>query len=228
MNDSLDPPVALGRGPFFSSMSPPLVARAEACIVQRDCAPREVIYAPEDPCSHVYWISRGRVKVNRVSGDGRQLCYRHLVAGDIFGEECLVEREARSDYAEVIEASQLYQMLAADFRLLCREEVSFAYTVAQRLCRRSREVEQTLADTVFTSVRRRVASGLLRLYRQEQETKGDTLRVTHQEVASLAGSTRETTTSVLHGLRADGILRLANRRLTVLDPEALEQLATEE
>lgn len=211
--------------PFFAAMPSTLVARIEEFVEHRSYESRQMVYYPDDLCESVYWVRQGRVKVTRVSGDGRQLTYRHLFAGDILGEECLVGGDSRADYAEVREFTVLSCMQSEIFRQFATEESSFSMALASSLCHRVGEVEQILADTVFKSVRHRVASGLLRLYRRESCHHGSTLRVTHQEISSLAGSTRETTTSVLHTLREEGILKMANRRVTVLDVDALGRLA---
>lgn len=217
--------LSLHQEPFFRGMSRPVVDRIVTYVYHRQYEPRQIIYFPDDPCDYVYWVREGRVKVTRVSADRRELTFRHLIAGDMLGEECLIERSKRYDYAEAVLPSILCLIRADDFRRVMREEAEVACAVAQRLCIRVTETEQVLADTVFRSVRSRVASGLLRLYRRECNAGRGTLRITHQEIASLVGSTRETTTAVLHGFREEGMLELANRRLTVLDAIALERAA---
>jgi len=67
----------------------------------------------------------------------------------------------------------------------------------------------------------------LRLHEREREydEEASAIRVTHQELANLIGSTRETTTAMLHGLQREDVVRLGNRRVTILDSAALEQIA---
>jgi len=215
--------LSLHQEPFFRGMTRSVVDRIEAFVYHREYEPRQIVYFPDDPCDYVYWVRQGRIKVTRVSADRRELTFRHLLAGDILGEECLIERSKRYDYAEAVLPSILCLMRADDFRRVISEEAEVACAVAKRLCSRVTEIEQVLAETVFRSVRSRVASGLVRLYRRECESGRSTLRITHQEIASLVGSTRETTTAVLHDFREEGMLELANRRLTVLDAMALER-----
>ena len=132
--------------------------------------------------------------------------------------------EQRCDHAESLEVSRLRWLAAGDFRSLLDGELEFTRAVLERLSQRAREMDQVYAESVLRPVRGRIVASLLRLYRPE-EPEGQTLRITHQEVANLAGSTRETTTSVLHGLREAGVVEIANRRVTVLDVEALRLLA---
>lgn len=206
-------------------MSAAVVGKVETFVYHREYEERQIIYFPDDPCDYVYWIREGRIKITRVSPDQRELTFRHLLPGDMLGEECLSKQQRRNNYAEALEPTILCLMRAEDFQRLVGEEVELARAVAERLSRRVSEVEEVLAETVFNTVRGRVASGLLRLHRGKSDKGGTALRVTHQELANLVGSTRETTTAVLHGLRKDGMIEMANRRVTVLDPAALEHAA---
>lgn len=210
--------------PFFRDLSPDLVDAIESRAFVKILPARHTVYFPGDLSDSVYWLKSGRVKVSRVSDDGRELTFRHFFSGDMFGEDCMLEGGRRENCAQALEPTELIGLDGEYFRALLSREIDLTLAVARANCQRVSEVEFILSETVFRSVRGRVAAGLLRLYRQGSE--GDkTIRVTHQEMANLVGSTRETTTSVLHGLKKAGLLEIANRRVTVLDPEALAQLA---
>ncbi len=201
-----------------------LAERIQAYVYHREYDPRQIVFFPHDACDYVYWVREGRVKISRVSPDGRELTFRHLFRGDMMGEEVLGGQTTWQDYAEAVVTTTLCLLRADDFLRLAEEEAEFACAVARRLSERVLQTEQTLSETVFRSVRSRVASGLLRLYNKQDGATENIVRVTHQEVANLVGSTRETTTSVLHQLRAEGIVELGNRRVTVLDLAALEHV----
>ncbi len=211
--------------PFFRSVSDAALARIEEYAYHREFEPRQIVYFPDDPCDCAYWVREGRVKITRTSPDGRELTFRHVFSGDMFGEECLVEKPKREAQAEAMTQTILCLMRASDFRRVAREEPEVSLILAKRLCHRAIEMEQVLTETVFKTVRSRVASGLVRLYQRAPEGSHGALHVTHQELANLIGSTRETTTAVLHTLRDEGILDIANRRVMVLDALALERAA---
>jgi CRP/FNR family transcriptional regulator len=215
----------LDEEPFFQGMSRPVLARVEAFVYHRSYDARQVVYFPDDPCDYVYWVREGRIRVTRVSGDGRELTFRHLGQGDMLGEECMADRPRRNDYAEALEPSTLCLMRADDFRRVAREEVELAHAVAMRLSQRVQELEQILAETVFNTVRSRVCCVLLRLSTRGGNHRATSLGITHQELANFAGATRETVTGVLHSLRGEGVIELANRRLKILDMAALRQTA---
>lgn len=211
--------------PFFSELDPETVARVEGLVYHREYGFRQIIYFPDDPCNLVYWVRRGRVRITRVSGDGREVTFRHLLPGDLFGEECLTDLPRRECYAEAMKPTVLCLMHTEDFLRCLKQEPGMALRVARALCRRALDTEHVFTETVFLSVRSRVASALLRLYRREGAEQGGAISITHQEIANLIGSTRETTTATLHGLRAEGILTLSNRRIEITDPISLEQVA---
>ncbi len=209
---------------MLSSVSPSMRARIEGMTQLKVYQPRESVYFPEDPCDSVYWVEDGRVKLSRVSPDGRVLSLRHYLSGDMFGEDCMSAWEQRCDHAEAMGATRLRYMSADSFRSLLDSELEFARAVLERISRRAREMDQLYVEVVFRPVRGRIAASLLRLYHLERPG-GRTIQVTHQEVANLAGSTRETTTSVLHDLREAGLVEIGNRRVTLLDLEALRRVA---
>lgn len=211
--------------PFFAWLGEEVRARIENLTYFREYEPKQIVFFPDDACDQVYWVRAGRVKVTRVAADGKELTLRHAFAGEMLGEDCLTQATRRGVFAEAMSVSVLCIMRATDFRCLMQEESEFAVLVSQRLAERVAEQEQVLSETVFKSVRARTASGLLRLYRHVPEPERETLHVTHQELASLIGATRETTTTVLHALRKDGLIAIANRRVHILDAAGLELIA---
>ena len=217
--------LSLREEPFFRPMSEAVQARVENLVYHRRYEPRQIVFFPDDACDYVYWVREGRVKITRVSGGGRELTFRHVFPGDILGEDCLVDKKKRDAYAEAMMDTTLCLMRANDFRRLLRDENELSMMVAHRLCERVQEVEQVLMEVAFKPVQSRVACGLIRLYRSAPKSENGVLRITHQEIANLIGATRETTTGVLHELCKKGILQIANRRVIVLDPVALEHVA---
>ena len=217
--------------PFFQSFSAELIARIEPFIQHRAYEPRQIIFFPDDACDFIYAVREGQVKISKhvkpggLSRGHREIRFRHLFAGDMFGEECLIERSKHGTYAEAVTPTVLSMMRASDFRRMAHSENELIMLVAQRVLGRVSEIEQVLTEALSQTVRCRIAAGLVRLHRKAPQQDSVTLRITHQEIASLVGSTRETTTAVLDEFREKGILSIANRRITVLDPAALERAA---
>jgi CRP/FNR family transcriptional regulator, cyclic AMP receptor protein len=207
---------------FFRGMSDETIARMETYVHHREYEPHQIVFFSDDPCDYAYWVREGHVKVTRLSSEGREVAFRHVFPGDLFGEECMIGQPRRGTYAEAVSRTVLCIIRADDFRRVVRDEAEVAFEVAKRLCHRAKAMEDVWFETVFKPVRNRVASGLLRLL---QRTGGGVVRATHQDIAGLIGATRETTTAVLHELQREGVLETGNRRVAIRDAAALERIA---
>lgn len=131
----------------------------------------------------------------------------------------------RGAWAVALAPTAVCLMWAEDFRLIVADERERALALGQHSGQRVIDLENVLAETAFKTVRSRVANGLLRLYRRAPRGEDGAIRFIHQEIAGLVGSIRETITTVLHKLREDGIITIANRRVSAPDPVALEHAA---
>jgi CRP/FNR family transcriptional regulator, cyclic AMP receptor protein len=216
---------ALGKERFFNGMSPEVVERLNAFAYHRRYEPRQIIHFPDDPCDYVYWVREGRVKITRISVTGREITFRHLFEGDMFGEECLIQSLRRNNYAEAVTPTLLTLVRSEDFSRLLQEEPELCHRVACQLCKRTMDTETVLAEFVFVDVRTRVASRLWHLFQHENLQSNEALVVTHQDIANLAGTARETATVALHSLREEGIISLSNSQIHVLRPDELKRLA---
>jgi len=216
---------SLGKERFFSHISKDVVARMDALAWHRQYEPRQIIFFPDDACEYVYWVRSGRVKITRVADNGREIAFRHLIRGDMFGEECLINSQRRNDYAEAIAPTLLTMMRSEDFMRVMREEIELCHAIAVHLCRRALDIETVLSEFVFIEVRQRVATRLWHMYRREGRDENVALDITHQEIANLVGAARETVTNVLNALRAEGIISLGNRRIRIVNAEQLRRLS---
>ncbi|HNZ48945.1 MAG TPA: Crp/Fnr family transcriptional regulator [Candidatus Hydrogenedentes bacterium] len=217
---------SLAEEKFFLGLDPSISARLDTFAWHRRYDPRQIIYFPDDRCDYVYWVRSGRVKITHVTERHRELTYRHLFKGDLFGEEGLADRSQRKDYAEALTDTVLTLVRYDDFFQVVQEEGTLSLALARHCCRRALDVEKSLSDLLFMEVRQRIACRLLELSGQEAEREDNgPLRLTHQELANLVGATRETVTVTLRALQEEGIVTLGNRHLYLVDPERLAQVA---
>lgn len=211
--------------PFFAGMGAQARARVEEYAYVREYEPRQIIFFPDDPCDHVYWVLQGRVKFSRVLPDGREWTVRHLEPGDMLGDDLLLSPDRHAGYAEALTPARLALMRASDFLRLVRDEGEVARALAAQLSRRLNTAEQVLLETLSFPLRCRVAATLSRLAPREGAGEADALAITHRELAHLTGATREAVTNTLHELRDRGLIRLANRRIHLVDPAGLQRAA---
>ena len=206
---------------FFQDMPQVLVARIEGYMYVREYEPRQIIHFPDDTCDYLYWVRGGRVRITRNSQEEKEFTFRHVRTGDCFGEEALGHRSRRENYAEALENTTLWLLRGDDAGRLMRDDNIFAGAMARHLVTRLNETEEVLVSTVFEPVRQRVIMGLARLLPRPMTSGLVQLSLTHQELANLIGSTRETTTFALHTLRDEGLLTIKNRQIIINEPDVL-------
>ncbi|MBO1437575.1 Crp/Fnr family transcriptional regulator [Meiothermus sp. CFH 77666] len=210
--------------PEFIATLPP-EARIEAERVFRSFTARRSSHVcyPEDEAKTLYFVQDGWVRLFQLGPQEEEITLTVVGAGDIFGEGALLPGERYGVFAEPLVDSELLSASREDLlRLTSRfPEVQAAFV--QLLSRRLRKAEERLRDLRFKEVLPRLAKALLSAMRRGEE--GLEVTLSHQDLAHLAGSTRETITKVLGELALDDTIELGYRRILILKPDALRQVS---
>jgi len=217
----------LTRVNLFAGLGDSEMQRLAERTTMREFSRGRVILHPDQPQEMVYLIKEGRVKISRYSPDGREQILTLLEPGDVFGEFALV-KEAEPVHVEAFEDTLICALYREDFLALVRRQPEVMLHMLKVLAERLRVAEEEIADLVFRDVSGRLASLLLRL----AETYGQKndggwrliLRLTHQDIASMIGATRETVTSTLSRFRDAGLIATEHRSILIRNPEGLRRL----
>ena len=154
---------------------------------------------------------------------GQEARDRHIEPGSVFGEMSLIGQGMSDSFGEAAEDCTLCVMSRSDVERLLREHPQVSVRLLELLARRLLETQERLADVAYKSVPARIASTLLRLSGQE----GHPVRLSHQDIAEMVGTYRETATRILNELRADDLIDLKRMQIVVLDREGLDAVAEE-
>ncbi|MCP3821597.1 Crp/Fnr family transcriptional regulator [Streptomyces sp. A3M-1-3] len=192
----------------------------------------EILYSPAQPSEVLFILKKGRIRVFRVSADGRALTTAIITPGTIFGEMVLLGQHMYDNYAEALDDVSVCVMSRADVHRFLLSDARIAARITTILGRRLADLEQRLSDSVFKTVAQRIATTLTTLT-TAQPTAGPLrpggrhpqIALTHEQLAALAGTSRETCTKVLRDYAGQGLLRLARGRITVLDSARLKDAA---
>ena len=156
----------------------------------------------------MYVIREGRVKVTKLSGDGREKILELLEAGDFFGEMSLLDSAPRSASVKALCDVRILALARNDFLNVLRRSSDLALAVVQELTRRLRQVDEQASSLSFQRVKERTQGLLVRLAREEPGLEGRrvTQALTHQQIADMIGTSRETVTRAVKGLKEEGWL----------------------
>ena len=169
---------------------------------------RARVFDQGDPTRLVYLIKRGKVRITRLTADGKEITVAVLGAGDLFGEETLFDAGPRTTHAVCIEESLLCTAKAEDLFALLSHEPALALNVAKALNERLLDASATMEDLAYAKVPDRILNLFERLAAEHGvSTPAGTrldVRLTHADIASLIGSTRETVSLEMSNLVRDG------------------------
>lgn len=191
----------------------------------------EFLHEAGAPMDSVTFISQGRVKVYRLSREGKQQTIALLGPGDAFGEIGLVDRRAQDLYVEALDEVVVCRTSRDAFLRLCSRDPALAIRLAEAMGEKLQEAREQIADFAFRDVRGRVAHLILTLLERERRLAGsdDVDRVvpglTRRELADLIGTRRESVTVALNALERDRYIRIEDRTLVVEDLAGLREVA---
>jgi CRP-like cAMP-binding protein len=191
--------------------------------------PRQVIYLPGDRAQGVHFLSSGRIKISKVTRDGKELTLAYRSEGDFFGEPCLLDGGPREEMAEAMDASVTVEIPRDLLDNLLKQDGSAAYKFARALIARRKDLETRVEQLIFKDVGAKLAELLLNLGQEHgiSDERGLIvgLKITHQEMANLIGSTRETVSLTLSQFKRKGLIQTEGRRVILADQEGLKALA---
>jgi len=183
----------------------------------------QVVFTRSDPGDTVILVVSGRVKVSVRSADGGELTLAIVHPGGVLGELGVVDGGPRSADAETLEECQLLLVPRDAIRDVCARVPSAAQALTNSIAATLRRLTEATADLVFLDLPRRVAKILL------SQPRGDDgvirFRMSQEELAHQAGSTRQSVNAALRGFERRDWIEMHDRAVTVKQPDALGRFA---
>lgn len=167
------------------------------------------IYSLEDTASHVYVLLKGRVKILRTSAEGQQKILSLRYSGELFGELALAGNAVetrRSDEAVAVDTTRVAIIRVADFWNAARRDPVLMQNAFQYVTKQLAEAHRQIESLVFDHNHRRLALALVDLAGQAARTGEQSVKLTHEELAELIGSTREVVTGMMIEFRQNGLI----------------------
>ena len=188
------------------------------------CEPGRVFYAPEDTGEVLFLLKKGRVQLYRLSPDGKKLIVAILEEGSIFGEMSFIGQGMHNTFAESIDDCTLCVMSRQDIENLIQEKPLVGIRFMEAMAVRLQKTEAKLEELAFKGIPARLSSLLLSLSAEEN---GASIvdGYTHQDLAEMLGTYRETTTQILNNFKGAGWIEIGRKRIILLDQEAISDVS---
>ena len=194
--------------PLFSSVSDEDLESIASLLIERLFPKHKTIVEEGLPGDYMYVIREGRVKVTKLSGDGREKILELLEEGAFFGEMSLLDSAPRSASVKALTDVRILALARNDFLNVLRRSPDLALAVIHELTQRLRQQDEQASSLSFQRVKERTQGLLVRLARDEANVPGRlaTPTLTHQQIADMIGTSRETVTRAVKGLKQEGWL----------------------
>ncbi|MBC5800450.1 MAG: Crp/Fnr family transcriptional regulator [Candidatus Eremiobacteraeota bacterium] len=180
---------------------------------------RGMVFDQGDTTRLVYLVKRGKVRLARLTADGKEVTIAVLGAGDVFGEEALFEQATRTTVAICMEETLVCTSKADDLFALLTSDPTLALNVAKVLSDRLGDASATMEDLAYANVSDRIMHVFVRLAGEHGIETADGIaldvRLTHADIASLIGSTRETVSLEMADLMRSGRIRNDGHHITL-------------
>lgn len=189
----------------------------------------QVLYAPGERSEALFLLKRGRARIYKTTPDGKEVTLFIVEPGTVFGLMALMVEQFHEEYAEAMEPADVCIMRWEHLERLVREHPEVALRMMRVLSERLRFVVSRLEDISVKEVPARLASLVLQLVESEGVMTPEGIRIdaryTHEQLATMIGSSRARVTEALTQLKEARVLELKHRHICVRDVEALKRAA---
>lgn len=214
-------------GDIFQDLGEHERAQVERQISYATYPAGQLFYSPDEQGEALFVLREGRVRLYKLSPEGRALTLALLEPVAMFGEMTLIGQWLHDSFAESMTECLIGTLDREELRSILVQHPAVALRFMELMGRRLRVVENKLADIAFKSVPQRLASVLLNLAQNDDDAVIAPFvpRYTHQQLAEMIGSYRETVTKAMGEFRDNGIIRIDNDLIYLTNLDELQLLA---
>ena len=214
----------LSRTALFCDLEPGALEEVASRVTLRSYGSGKTLYMPLQKSGRLFLLFEGSVHLYRLSRGGKKLVFAALGPGSTFGDRTLLGACERKMFAQAFTSCVVGLIEPVEIGRIMTEHPQVAIRFLELLGLRLMQLESTMAEMSFQPLSARLARLLLRAA-DENGSKDEVLGYRHRDFADLLGTYRETITQVLGEFKAQGLVTIGPRRVTVLDRHGLEHRA---
>jgi CRP/FNR family transcriptional regulator len=220
----------LRKTPLFASLTEAEIHALASRVVRKSWKRGEQLFAEGDPCSGLFLVASGKVRIFKLSASGREQVLAMEGAGSSFAELPVFDGGNYPASASAWEDSEILFISRKDFQNFCREHPEVGLKLIAVVGSRLRRLVGIIEELSFTTVRQRLISLIVQLAEVEGTRSKEgihlELKKSHQDFAAELGTVRELVSRNLGRLQAEGYLEVEGRKLVVKDLSGLKRELT--
>jgi CRP-like cAMP-binding protein len=186
----------------------------------------DYVYMPEDSSDKIFFIISGKIKIGSYRENDKEVAHTILQKGDVFGELAMIGETSRKDFAQAIEDSEIIPIKLEEVKKQMKNHSGLSILIMKMMGARVHEMEQRLESLVFKDSRTRIIEFIILSLEKSGQRMGYewVLRnfITHQDIANITATSRQTVTMVLNELKNENIIHFDRKRLLIRDLDRLK------
>jgi len=210
--------------PIFSSLSREEMTEVSMTAAHREYKKGEAVYLEDEYSEKLFVINKGKVKISKLSEEGKEQIIRILKEGDFMGELTLFTHSPMKNNAEALEDTILCIIDGEKITGLIEKRPAIALKIMKELSMRLEKTENLIESLGLRDVEQRVADILLEMADDNNIAE---LSISKKDLAAHIGVSQETLSRKLSGFQDKGFIRQeGQRKIIILNREALESISS--
>lgn len=214
--------------PIFSDLSENTLEQISKLGMRKSFTKDSVVLFEHETGSALFVIVQGKLKVSRVSDDGKEVILTILSESDFFGEMAILDGLTRSANVTAMEDSELFIIQRSEFLDLLQNHPEIAIALLQELTQRLRSADMKIKSLSLKDAEGKVATVILQLADDIGKIKQGTVEIEklpfQHDLANMAGTSRETISRTLHSFAKKGMVELDGSKLKIINYEKFKEL----
>ncbi len=211
--------------PLFKGLPQSQLEKIEKIAVKKNFKKGELIFSENDEGNGFYIVARGKVKIYKVSLEGKEQILHIFGQGEPFGEVPVFSGGVFPANAQVLEKCSLIFFPRKAFIQLISENIPIVLNILGVLSMRLRQFTVQVENLSLKEVPGRLAGYLLLLVKEQQVEDLIQLNISKGQLASLLGTIPETLSRIFSKMNDRGLIEVEGRSIKILDTDGLEDLA---
>jgi CRP/FNR family transcriptional regulator, cyclic AMP receptor protein len=216
--------------PIFSELNDATIEKISKIGIRKTFKKDSVVLYENETGSALFVIVEGKVKISRVSDDGREVILTILNDSDFFGEMAILDGLSRSANVTAMEDSELFIIQRNDFIALLQTHPEISIALLKELTQRMRAADLKIKSLSLKDAEGKVATVILQLADDLGKIKNGTVEIEklplQHDLANMAGTSRETISRTLHSLVKKELIELKGSKLKIINYEKFKELFT--
>ena len=214
--------------PIFSDLDEDTIDQISKLGARKSFNKDSVVLFEHETGSALFVIIKGKVKVSRVSDEGKEVILTILNESDFFGEMAILDGLSRSANVTSMEDSELFIIQRNEFLNLLQNHPEISIALLQELTQRLRAADMKIKSLSLKDAEGKVATVILQLADDVGKIRQGTVEIDklpyQHDLANMAGTSRETISRTLHTFVKKGLVELEGSRLRIIDYEKFKEL----